>query len=78
MIKNAAKLKKRHFYFNTAPRKAENANILRGLNRSAIPREELTNAPITKPIGTEADSQPSALGLRFQIIRNGRKQQPKH
>ncbi|WP_445683299.1 hypothetical protein [Sporosarcina sp. FSL W7-1349] len=53
--------------FNMAPSNAEIAKIFRGLKRSAIPRNELHNAHMTKPIGTEAESQASELELRFQI-----------
>ena len=52
--------------FNIAPINAEIAKTFRGLKRSATPKYELNNAPITNPIGTEAESQASELELRFQ------------
>lgn len=56
--------------FNRAPVNAETAKTFRGLKRSATPKYELNNAPITNPIGTEAESQDSKLELRFHTSIN--------
>lgn len=56
--------------FNIAPRNADIAKTFLGLKRSAIPKYELNNAPITNPIGTDAESHASEFELRFQIVIN--------